>query len=55
MKGFHQKQRVLVVGVGTLAQALEKSFSPSGIRRSYRLSDQALASFFRGISLFIGL
>ncbi|MDI9397597.1 MAG: sugar nucleotide-binding protein [Candidatus Pacebacteria bacterium] len=31
MKGFHQKQRVLVVGGGTLAQALEKSFSLSGI------------------------
>jgi dTDP-4-dehydrorhamnose reductase len=31
MKGFRQKSRVLVVGGGTLAQALEKRFQPSGI------------------------
>jgi len=31
MKGFRQKPRVLVVGGGTLAQALEKSFSLGGI------------------------
>ena len=31
MKGSQQKPRVLVVGGGTLAQALEKKFQPSGI------------------------
>ena len=31
MKGFRKKPRVLVVGGGTLAQALEKSFSLGGI------------------------
>ena len=31
MKSFQQKPRVLVVGGGTLAQALEKKFQPSGI------------------------
>ena len=31
MKGFQQKPRVLVVGGGTLAQALEKKFQLSGI------------------------
>jgi len=31
MKGFQQKPRVLVVGGGTLAQALEKSFSLGGV------------------------
>jgi len=31
MKGVRQKSRVLVVGGGTLAQALEKRFQPSGI------------------------
>jgi len=31
MKGFRQKPRVLVVGGGTLAQALERSFSLGGI------------------------